>query len=185
MIRKPIKRPVKEDLLAEFRADRGQTTTPPKPSEPRSKKPGKAPSMYESFLARFSHLDATMMENFSTRDLVYYFREIAQQNGGHYVIANIKKEMAIMKRVRESYSAKEICAMIEFLFLSEQDYLDKARLSPGILSSSWCNTIYADMQLWVDDQYKPKSAEKTSKRKKSQHEWDSISGDDSKIGVKL
>lgn len=179
-----IKKPIKRDLATEFREERGQTTTPPSPSVPRQKE-GKTFSPYEAFLARYNNCDVTVMENFSTRDLVYYFREISQQNGGHYVIANMKKEMAIMKRIRENYTNKEICAMIEFLFLSEQDYLDKSRLSLGILSSNWCNTIYADMQLWVDDKYTPKSAVRASKRKQSQHEWSSDSDDDSEIGVKL
>ena len=95
-----------------------------------------------------------------------------------YVVSNIKKDMAIFKRLQENYSSREICGMIEFLFRSEQDYLDKNRLSPNVLASSWVNTIYADTQLWLDDKYSPNSAKKSKK----QREWSESRNEDVEIG---
>lgn len=69
--------------------------------------------------------------------------------------------------------------MIEFLFNSNQNYLDKTSLQPTVLISSWCNTIYRDSLLWVDDKYSPK----TSKPKREKREWDrETETDNAKIG---
>ena len=169
-----------KSLLTEFRMSRGQSEeAPPKPTEPRKKKrqtSGSSP--YEIFYRKYQSLEDTI-DSFGTRDLVYYFREIANEQGYKYTISNIKKDMAIMKRLRTNYSNREICGMIEFLYESDQDYLEKDRLSPNLLASQWVNTIYADMQLWVDDKYVPKKAKKAKKH----HEWSQpVKETNSKIG---
>ena len=134
-------------------------------------------SPYDSFKYKYEHLEE-FIDNFGTRDFVYYFREVSEECGYKYTISNIKKDMAIMKRLRENYSAREICGMIEFLFRSEQDYLSKDRLSINLLASQWVNTIYADTQLWLDDKYSPNS----TKKKQKQREWSESNNDDVKIG---
>lgn len=158
-----IKNP-KINLLSEFRMSRGQSSEmvkeSPKPSKSKYT-PCRTP--YDIFLVKYKDLENTI-DKLGTRDLVYYFREIAQEQGYKYVISNIKKDMAIMKRLRANFDNREICGMIEFLYESEQDYLDKSRLSPNILASQWVNTIYADMKLWVDDLYVPKKKEKHKSR---------------------
>lgn len=171
-----------KEVLSDFRKSRGQTSRPSLRQDPPPKK-HKGNTPYDTFLRKYADLENTI-DSFGTRDLVYYFREIAEENGHTYHIANIKKDMAIMKRLKESYSPREVCGMIEFLFTSEQDYLDKSRLSINLLGSQWVNTIYADMQLWVNDEYVPKGAKKSLKA----HEWNkSVGGADNetKIGVKL
>ena len=87
-------------------------------------------------------------------------------------------DLPIYRRLRENYDNREICGMIEFLFRSEQDYLNKDRLSPNLLASQWVNTIYADTQLWLDDKYSPNS----TKKKQKQREWSESKNDDVKIG---
>lgn len=121
-----------------------------------SKKPQKKASnnYYDSFMDKYLKED---YESFTTRDLVFYFRTIAEQFGYKYVVANWSKEMHFFKRLRGDYTCEEICLMISFVFESEQDYLDRSSFSPAILSSSWCNTIYRDANLWVDDKYVPRS----------------------------
>ena len=169
-----------KSLLTEFRMSRGQSEeAPPKPTEPRKKKrQSSGSSPYEIFYRKYQSLEDTI-DSFGTRDLVYYFREIANEQGYKYTISNIKKDMAIMKRLRANYSNREICGMIEFLYESDQDYLEKDRLSPNLLASQWVNTIYADMQLWVDDKYVPKKAKKAKKH----HEWSQpVKETNSKIG---
>lgn len=176
-------------FLKEFRASRGQSEVvsksvsfpPPKPRKSKDNSP------YEAFLKKIADLENNI-DDLGTRDLVYYFRETAEEQGYKYVISNIKKDMAIMKRLRENYSNREICGMIEFLYESEQDYLDKDRLSPNILASQWVNTVYADMQLWVDDKYVPRSVQAKKKKSVRQREWDkdvANTKDDVIIGVKL
>ena len=79
-----------KSLLTEFRMSRGQSEeTPPKPTEPRKKKrqtSGSSP--YEIFYRKYQSLEDTI-DSFGTRDLVYYFREIANEQGYKYTISNI------------------------------------------------------------------------------------------------
>lgn len=170
-------------LITEFRSLRGQSSEKPKtPVSSQRKKRRNTP--YDSFLKKFNSIEESI-DDFNTQDLLYYFREVAQENGYKYVISNISKEMAVMKRVRVNFNNREICCMIEFLYESEQDYLDKTRLSPNILASGWVNTIYADMNLWVDDEYSPNSGKNN---RVSSREWDAKKAKaekDVKIGVKL
>lgn len=179
-----IKQPIKRQLMDEFRSSRGQSTEVSKISTPPSRS-RRQRTPYDSFLYKYNNLEECI-DTFGTRDIVYYFRETAQNSGYKYTIANIQKDMAIAKRLKNQYSIREICGMIEFLYNSDQDYLDKAHLSMNVLASRWVNTIYADMMLWVDDKYIPRSVQDSSKRNHSQHEWsDSAASDETKIGVKL
>lgn len=142
--REEIKR---EDITVGF------NNKPPKKSKP---------SLYERYKYK---LDRGNIDKFSTRDIMFYFRDIAKQNGIKYVIANPNKDMRQYRILKDKgYSTEDILAMIEFLFSSNQDYLDKNRLSPNVLVSSWCNTIYADTQLWLEDKFVPKNIKKHSKR---------------------
>lgn len=175
-------------LVAEFRKKRGQILEAPKPTPtPPTRKRNTPSTPYDIFIRKYNSLSENI-DKLGTRDLVYYFREIAQENGYKYVISNIKKDMAIMKRLRANYSNREICGMIEFLYESDQDYLEKDRLSPNLLASSWVNTIYADMQLWIDDKYIPRSVQTKKKKNIKQREWDKDEAqtkNDVSIGVKL
>lgn len=159
------------DLVSIMRQRRGQTTMRQQavrePETPK-RKTQKSGGMYEQFLMKYADLDK-YIDSFKTRDLVYYFKKVAEDAGCKYVISNIQKDMHIFKVLMQScYDTREICGMIEFLYNSEQDYLDKERLSPNILASRWVNTIYADFKLWVDDEYVPKSKKKYQKKEWTQ-----------------
>ena len=172
-------------ILSEFRMSRGQSEEPPKhaPAPPtRQRKDSSSLTPYDLFIRKYNDLE-NQIDNLGTRDLVYYFREIAQECGHKYVISNMKKDMAIMKRLRANYSNREICGMIEFLYESDQDYLEKDRLSPNLLASQWVNTIYADMQLWVDDKYVPRSVKSKKPKYKDKGEWKSSSKEETVVGV--
>lgn len=168
-------------MLKEFREFRKQFEEPPKQVNKPQQRKDNSVGYYELFLRKYDDLENSI-DKLGTRDLVYYFREIAGEHGHKYVISNIKKDMAIMKRLRTNYDTREICAMIEFLYESDQDYLEKDRLSPNILASSWVNTIYADMKLWVEDKYNPRSV-KEKNSKKSKGEWKSSSDSKTEIGL--
>ena len=118
---------------------------------------------YSSFVSnKIPSMNETINE-WSTKELLYYFRYHAERNGYRYIITNYPKEMHLMKSIRSNFSNIEICAMIEFLYESEQTYLRKDTLTPSVLSSSWVNSIYADTKLWANDNYKP--------NKKHKREW--------------
>lgn len=158
-----------KEILNEFRNSRGQKEEPTKAEKP-TRKHRKPRTPYDVFLSKYSDLDNTI-DSFSIQDLVFYFRKIAEDNSYKFVVQNIKKDLAIMKRVVNNYSNREICAMIEFLYESEQDYLQKDRLSVNLLNSGWTNSIYADMKLWVEDKYVPNSKKHKKNNYNTKGEW--------------
>lgn len=166
-----------KDLMNTLRFLRGVTAEEDSDPTPPPPKKQDNHSMYERFLKKYDNLE-DYIDTFKTRDLCYYFKKVSEDAGYKYVISNIKKDMHIFKVLQESYNIREICGMIEFLFNSEQDYLEKERLSPNLLASRWINTIYADFELWVEDKYTPKS-----KKKHSNKEWTApIEESNTKIG---
>lgn len=173
-----------KSILTEFRMSRGQSEQPSKqtPAPPTRQRKASSSTPYDSFIRKYNDLENTI-DKLGTRDLVYYFREIAEECGFKYTISNIKKDMAIMKRLRANYDNREICGMIEFLYESDQDYLDKSRLSPNLLASSWVNTIYADMKLWVEDKYIPRSVQAKKNKNTSKGEWKSNIEHKTEIGI--
>ena len=167
-----------KELINSFRRARRVTEVDNTPTRTTTKpQRNRGASPYDSFKYKYEHLEE-FIDKFGTRDFVYYFREVSKECGYKYTVSNIKKDMAIFKRLRDNYDNREICGMIEFLFRSEQDYLNKDRLSPNLLASQWVNTIYADTQLWLDDKYSPNS----TKKKQKQREWSESKNDDVKIG---
>lgn len=98
-------------------------------------------------------------DKFSSRDLLFYFKDKAKANGIRFVstVQNDIRYMNNLKQARKNYEVTELMVMMEFLFDSEQDYLDKHTLHPGIFVTQWVNTIYRDTELWIEDKYVPRS----------------------------
>lgn len=165
------------DLLKAFRESRGQVQkhfNPPKSSSASSSRGvrgrKKTSDPYSSFLEKYANLENTI-DSFKTQDLMYFFQEKAKEQGIKYVIANVKRDMAVFKKLQDNYTPREICLMIEFLFFSGQNYLDITNLQPTVLLSGWCNTIYRDSLLWVDDLYNPEEKYTSKKSHTSKREW--------------
>lgn len=170
------------DLIQAFRETRDQLTTSVKVEDkktekrPFSKGFDEAPKRnvssdkYNNFLKKYNNLEQ-MIDSFKTQDLMYFFREKANEAGIKYVIANMKRDMGIFKKLQDSYSVREICLMIEFIFNSDQNYLDKNITQPTVLSSQWCNKIYQDSLLWANDEYTPDKPKKTKKDQLKSREW--------------
>lgn len=160
-----------QDLMKSFRVARSQsleTYIPKKEDKPKRGKSNSS-SFYQAFLGKYYNLEENL-DMLGTRDLMYFFREKANENDCKYVIANMKRDMGIFKKLKENYSNREICLMIEFIFESDQDYLTKETIQPTVLISTMCNRIYNDSMLWVDDKYTPGSSYK-SKKRNMQREW--------------
>ena len=137
----------------------------PKPSQSQSQS-----ALYERYLAKFEKGE---LNKFSTRDLMFFFRDTANDNNVKYIIGNAKVEMRNFKLALErGYSNEDLLAMIEFLFTSGQTYLDKQTLHPGVLLTGWCNRIYNDTQLWLEDKYDPnKDTKMFNKKQTTTREW--------------
>jgi hypothetical protein len=142
-----------QDLLKGFRNLRNQVVEPEgKKSKKKQGRRSNKLTAYEKFLKKYVDLENTI-DTFRPIDLLFFFREKAGEADVRYVISNQARDCGVFKLLLDRYDPEEICLMIEFLFLSEQDYLDKSRLQPTVLASRWCNTIYQDSLLWVDDKY--------------------------------
>lgn len=137
---------------------------------------------YTNFLDKYNDLENSI-DDFKTQDLMYFFREKAKESNVKYVIANRGRDMGVFKKLQENYTPREICLMIEFIFNSDQNYLDKGITQPTVLISSWCNTVYRDSLLWVEDKYEPIEKKSTRKEQIKSREWKrKVEGEKSTIG---
>ena len=172
------------DISAEFRRVYGQQTACATDTSikgvPDSKvKPANEKSRYQIFLEKYADLE-NHIDSFKTQDIVYFFREKSKEAGARYIIANMKRDMGIFKKLQENFSVPEILLMIEFIFSGDQTYLDVNRTQPTVLASNWVNTIYQDSILWSKDRY-TEVKRGSSKSRTEKREWSS-SNTDSKIG---
>lgn len=144
-----------------------------------SRKRNVSSDKYASFLKKYEDIENTV-DTFNTNDLMYFFREKAKEVGVKYVIANMKRDLGIFKKLQSDYEPREICLMIEFIFCSNQNYLDKEITQPTVLSSTWCNTIYRDSIAWANDEYDPNF--KTAKNRTTREWKGDTSTDKAKVG---
>ena len=79
------------------------------------KKSGIGNVQFKQFEAKVAN---ELVDKFNTRDLVFYFRKISIEAGKKYCIANMVKDMAIMKRLKQTYSNDDIILMIDLLTMS-------------------------------------------------------------------
>ena len=151
---------VVDDLLKSFRSIRNQVQSSSdvsrkeKPKTTFSKGYSKSRDKYSSFLEKYSSLEM-YIDDFTTSDLMYFFRQKSEESGHKYVIPNIRKDMAIFKKLKDRYTPRAVCLMIEFLFNSDQNYISKDSITPNLLVSGFCNRIYKDSLLWAEDKYVP------------------------------
>lgn len=120
-------------------------------------------------------LEKRDFENFGHMDFLYFFQDTAHKAGIKYVVANLQRDLKMFKMLKKrDYSTREILIMIEFLFLSNQEYLNARNTAPTVLVSGWNNKIYHDSQDWINDEFVPKS-----KKKHSDREWSEDNTEDS------
>lgn len=96
--------------------------------------------------------------DFDEKDWFQYFVLKAQEQGVKYLVRNYAKDYTIIKSILSELTWDELKTMIDFVWESDQDIVDKRTVGIWILSKGWINTIYQNSVLWKDGQYKPKSA---------------------------
>ena len=155
----------------------------PKKSNRKNKK--SSSNYIDNFKVKYANLSKTI-DDFKTKDLLYLFRQVAYDSGNRYVIANFAKDMHIFKKLQENYTPREIWNMIDFVYNSEQNYMDRSNFSPNILVSSWCNTLFNDSQKYIKGEYIPLNRSKKSKKgsQLTRREW-SNNSDNSTKGKKI
>ena len=143
-------------LLAEYREQTGQATSSEGPPERKRERKKETCTRHDKFHKKLIDKD---YESFNSVDLVFYFQKVASDAGYRYSIPDVIIEARCMKNLFNDYSRTEICRMIDFVFNSDQTYLDRQRFSPRVLVSRWRNTIFPDSQDWLEGKYsaKPKT----------------------------
>ena len=180
---------VVDELMRSFRTTRNQCSVIPPTTAKTQKRSSNSrrtsigsykKSPQELFNEKYYDLENTI-DSFGTSDILYFFVQKASENGVKYVIANFAKDMTCAKKLLSNYTPREACLMIEFLFESGQTYLDTHSLNLGVISSRWCNKIYQDSMLWVNDEYvdTPKKQYKSTKTKR---EWEHSDSNSVKVG---
>ena len=130
----------------------------------RELKTTKKPTKSTSYLDKIERGD---IEKLSSKDIMDFYKDTARNSGVKYIDSKPIISMSNINLAKKrDYSVEEILVMIEFLYTSEQDYLDKRKLHPGILLTGWCNKIYSDSQDWLKDEYKT-----DTKKKHVTREW--------------
>ena len=172
-------------ILGKYNEAQGiQLTLSSKMSAPKDNKPIKnsktKKGRYDVFLEKYKYIEETI-DTFTPLELLYLIRKTAEESGYKYVIANISKDLHIMKILCDRYSSREIWNMIDFIYNSDQDYLDKSKISPNILVSCWCNTIYPDSQRYIRGEYSSKVKKQTKRALQlKRREWSSSKKTDKK-----
>lgn len=184
---------MKNDILAEFKSMQTLMSSSVDLTKPRPRKdaPKGKPISSKKILNNVSdpyqiyktRLENGMFDKFSSRDMLFFFVDVAKENGVDYKVLNYAKEQRQFNLLKErGYSTEDILAMIEFLFTSGQTYLDLHKIHPGILLTGWIRTIESDTKLWLDDRFVPNKKNYSSNKPKVVREF---TGDTSKETVKI
>lgn len=161
-----MKRIDTSDLMESYRKTRNQLLSPCEAKKEKKVGKKKKESSYFKFMKKYNNLQDNI-DIFSTMDLLYYFCEKATENGIHYVVTNRAKDLAVIKRLKKNYSNEDICLMIDFIFMSNQSYLDKEITHPTVLISTWQSKLFKDSHLWKEEKY----VDKQCRKKKPIREW--------------
>lgn len=103
-------------------------------------------------------LEDELFNEFNEKDWFQYFVMKAEEHGIKYLVRNYAKDYTIIKSILNELSWDELKTMIDFVWDSNQDIVDKRTVGIWVLSKGWINTIYQNSVLWKEGQYKPKSA---------------------------
>lgn len=94
-------------------------------------------------------------DSFNSRDLLYFYKDVAKHHNIRFISTG-KMDLRFMKNFKEArkyLEVLEIMLIIEFLYSSNQNYLDKETLTPGILVTGWINKLVKDTKLWIQGEY--------------------------------
>lgn len=101
------------------------------------------------------------------KDLLNFFVLQSKKSGKKYIVSSYKKDLRPFKILKEkNVSNEDIINIIDFIFNSPQNYLDKSTVTPFTLYSSWFNKLLEDSKLWKEGKYKPSPI-----KKKVVREW--------------
>lgn len=116
-------------------------------------------------------------DKFTSRDLLFFFKDMARKNG-ITIYSNVQLDIRYMNNIKlalKNFSIRELMVMMDFLFTSDQPYLEKETLQPGILVTGWASRIYKDAKDWHEGRYIPTDVKKSNRpnldKFKNNREW--------------
>ena len=102
------------------------------------------------------------IQDYNERDWVKYF-SIKRSEAGVIYLSRMH-DVAIMKKLMKTVNAADIKLMIDFIFDSNQNIVEKKTASISLLSSSWYDTMYSNAKMWNAGTYKPKVVKAAGKK---------------------
>lgn len=105
-----------------------------------------------------SKLEDELFNEFDEKDWFQYFVLKAEEQGVKYLVRNYAKDYTIIKSILSELTWDELRTMIDFVWESNQDIVEKRTMGIWVLSKGWINSIYQNSILWKEGKYKPKSA---------------------------
>ena len=143
----------------------------------KARKERKVQSTTNHYAKYVEKLNEERIEELTSRDILFFFKDTLKDKGIQFY-SNMQQDikyMACIKQAKQTYDNYALLGIIQFIFNSEQDYLDIRKVSPTILNSTWMNTLYADACDFAEGNYVPKSQKVTEsknvKQFKKQREW--------------
>lgn len=109
----------------------------------------------KAFQAFITKLNNEQFDEFNHKDWLSYFIHKGKSKGMRY-IPNYIKDAAVLKSLMSNFEPTDIKNMIDFIFDSNQDIVDRRTVGIWALSGGWTNTIYQNSQLWINGEYTSK-----------------------------
>lgn len=136
-----------------------------KPSlkSPKTRIPPKSKPFSEGNNKFQTKLSEGLFNSFDKKDWVHYFIYKASTQGIVYKVGHHAREQAIMQSLAKDFTATDVKDMIDFIFDSTQDVVDKRTVGIWVLSKGWINTIYQNALLWKSGTYVSKKDSKGNK----------------------
>lgn len=138
------------------------TRKPLKNSKPKKKKEELTATQknYNKFEAK---LNEELFSEFDHKDWFQYFVYKAREHNVKYLTRNYAKEYAIIKSILNELTWEDLKLMMDFVWDSNQDIVEKPTMGLWILSKGWINSVYQSSLLWAQGKYKPSKAPKRNR----------------------
>lgn len=121
--------------------------------------------------------------NFTNDDLIQYFMYLYETTNNKNYFVSWAKDRTVMTRLKEVFDTLDVCLMMEFLFNSDQTYLDKRSIGIGVIGSGWANKIHTDSILWSEDNYDDSSRYKNKKSDERESSWNTNDNSTSNVEI--
>lgn len=118
-------------------------------------------------------LENELFSEFDKTDWIFYFQMLYKETNGIGYYINQQgwiKEKSIYNKLMKDYTPRDIKNLIDFIFYSNQDIMDKKQAGSYLFSKGWIQSVYQTSKLWENGMYESKAEQISGKKR--QREWD-------------